>query len=248
MNAPQRVGLWPSRPRNVHTHDSLPSDGARSSDRPLRRGPGRITPLCVRAGRSLVLLAVLLGGISLNGCGRGGAESADKQADERTAEGNEHAGESAAGEDHGGEEVVLDTAAVRLGGIEIGTAESVTTSGLAVTGTITYDANRVSHIGSRTEGRIVTMRADLGARVRRGQVLALLESAEVGQIRAEERQAEELVLIARENYAREQRLADQGISSRKELLDAEADLRRNEAALRSAEEQLRVLGAGHGTG
>lgn len=202
-------------------------------------------PLGIRA-RSAILLASVLAGIALSGCGSRDAESSDSL--EAGAASGVHTEDSTAGEDHEGEELVLDTTAIRLGGIQVAAAESVSTTGLSVTGTIAYDANRVSHIGSRTNGRIVAMRADLGARVRRGQVLALLESAEVGQIRAEERQAEELVQIARENYAREQRLAEQGISSRKELLDAEAELRRNEAALRSAETQLRVLGAGHGTG
>ncbi|MDX2208704.1 MAG: efflux RND transporter periplasmic adaptor subunit [Gemmatimonadales bacterium] len=145
------------------------------------------------------------------------------------------------------EGVTLDTVAIRLSGIQLAVVDSVTTTGLEVTGSITYDANRVSHIGARTNGRIVQMRADLGTRVAAGQVLVILESAAIGQLRAEERQFEELVRIARENHAREQRLSEQGISSRKELLDAEAELRRNEAALRSAEEQLRVLGAGHGT-
>lgn len=150
---------------------------------------------------------------------------------------------------HAESEVVkLDTAGVRLAGIRIDTASTVTTTSLAVTGTITYDANRVSHIGARTAGRVISLSAALGARVSSSQLLALLESPTVGQIRAQEREAEELRTIARENFAREQRLATQGISSRKELLQAEADLRRTEASLRSAEAQLEALGAGHGTG
>ena len=156
----------------------------------------------------------------------------------------------AGGEDHEGEKdvVTLDTAAVAVSGIRVQPVDTVSTTGLAVTGAITYDANRVSHIGSRTDGRIVTLRADVGERVRVGQTLAVLESPEVGQTRAEEHEAEALLAIAQENYAREQRLEQQGISSRKELLDARADLRRAEAAHRSARERLRVLGAGNGTG
>lgn len=154
------------------------------------------------------------------------------------------AGEKEAGHDV----VVLDTAAVRVSGIRVAAAGVLTSTRLPVTGTITYDANRVSHVGSRTEGRVVEVRADLGMRVGRGQVLLHLESPQVGQIRAMEREAEALVRIARENFAREQRLERQGISSRKELLVAEADLRRAEASLQSAEAQLQVLGAGHGDG
>lgn len=194
--------------------------------------------------RPLSLLLLLVSAATLGACDRGDAESAVT-----TAEAPVAAGDSAAGNDHEGEEVVvLDTTALRLGGIQVATVDSITTSGLSVTGTITYDANRVSHVGSRADGRIVAVRAELGARVRRGQVLAVLESPDVGQLRAEEREAEQLVEIARENFAREKRLAEQGISSRKELLDAEAQLRRNEAALQSAEVRLSVLGAGHGTG
>ncbi len=144
--------------------------------------------------------------------------------------------------------VQLDTAAVRLGGILVGRADTVSTIELPVTGTITFDANRVSHVGSRTEGRVVELRADLGRRVAKGDVLVELESPEVGQIRADEQEAEALVKIARENFEREQRLESMGISSRKERLDAEADLRRAEAALKSAADRLRVLGAGHGDG
>jgi hypothetical protein len=62
--------------------------------------------------------------------------------------------------------IVLDSAAVRLGGIVTAKAEAYTATGLPVTGAITYDANRVSHIGARTQGRVVTLRAELGARVR----------------------------------------------------------------------------------
>jgi cobalt-zinc-cadmium efflux system membrane fusion protein len=179
-------------------------------------------------------ILVLVGALAIGACGGGDAAPA----------------ETAAAEEHAGEEgvVVLDTAAIRLGGIQVGEVQSVTTTALAVTGSITFDADRVSHVGSRSNGRIVAVRSDLGAQVARGQALATLESVEVGQIRAEEREAEALLKIAQENYAREQRLAEQGISSRKELLEAEAMLRRGEAALHSAEDRLQVLGASHDHG
>jgi cobalt-zinc-cadmium efflux system membrane fusion protein len=188
--------------------------------------------------RPLALGVLLAFASTVAACGGDDAEPAE--GGPATAEGTPPV------DDHEGEDVVvLDTAAIRLGGIEVGEVESITTNALAVTGSITFDADRVSHVGSRSNGRILTVRADLGARVTRGQELAILESVEVGQIRAEEQEAEALLKIAKENYAREQRLADQGISSRKELLLAEADLRRAEAALHSAEDRLNVLGAAH---
>lgn len=199
----------------------------------------------LRHARTLSWFAALLSAMAMAACGGGAPESA-VESGESSPTGDSAKESRAGGPDE--DVVTLDSTALRLGGIAIDTVATITTSGLPVTGTITYDANRVSHVGSRTEGRVTGLRAELGARVRRGQLLALLESPDVGQIRADEREAEELVKIAEENFAREQRLAAQGISSRKELLDAEAELRRMQASLRSSQTRLQVLGAGHGTG
>jgi cobalt-zinc-cadmium efflux system membrane fusion protein len=140
-------------------------------------------------------------------------------------------------------EVHLDAEALALSGIELGVAELVSAGGLRVTGAITYDQNQVSHVGPKTEGRVTDLQAELGARVVEGEVLAHLESPDVGTTRAELIEADALLEIARENFDRESRLEAQGISSRREVLEAEAELRRVEARRRSAEERLRLLGA-----
>ena len=196
-----------------------------------------------RLGRRawMLLLAAALAG-SVGACG-GGDAAAEGEEGEEHAEGE--AGEAAA---VAPDVVVLDTAALAVAGIRVGPAESVQTSGLAVTGAITYDANRVTHVGPRTAGRIAQLRADVGQRVGSGQVLATLESPDVGQLRADENEASALLRIAQENYARERRLESQGISSRKEVLEFEAELRRAQASLQSTRERLRALGAGGGGG
>ncbi|MFV1985976.1 MAG: efflux RND transporter periplasmic adaptor subunit [Gemmatimonadota bacterium] len=178
---------------------------------------------------------LVLAAVTLFGCG--GAAGDDPIEDD-------HDDEAPAGV----EIVELDSLALSMAGIELGQADTVSSARLEVTGTITYDQNRVSHVGPRTEGRIRDLLVDLGARLRKGQVLAVLESPSVGATRADLHEAEALVEIARENFAREERLEAQGIASRKELLDAQADLRRAEAALQKATEQLSALGAEHGKG
>ncbi len=145
-------------------------------------------------------------------------------------------------------EVSIDSAQISEAGIRISAATAVKYSTLRVTGTITYDATRMSHAGTQSGGRVSDIHAELGDRVRKGQMLALLESVEVGATRAELSEAVELAKIAGENYSREQRLAEQGISSRKELLDAEAEYRRQQARVKSAETRLKLLGAGGGAG
>jgi cobalt-zinc-cadmium efflux system membrane fusion protein len=145
--------------------------------------------------------------------------------------------------------VHLDSAALAASGVQVGTAREVDAGALVVTGDVTYDQGRVSHVGPRTQGRVVEIGVQVGSRVREGEVLAHLESAEVGEIRADLDEAEALLTIAQENHERERRLEARGISSRRELLDAQGELRRVEARLQSARERLRVLGAdAHGDG
>lgn len=191
---------------------------------------------------SLAYLAFLaLAVYTAHGCGSSGTEASQQEPIEQHEDGEAHyESESPV--------VTLDSVAISMADIRVGTAAVVETSRLPVTGTITYDQNRVSHIGPRTEGRVIELRADLGSRVQGGQVLAVLESPAVGATRADLHEAEALLRIQTENYGREKRLEAQGISSRKELLDAEAALRRVEAAVQSATERLRTLGAGHGEG
>jgi cobalt-zinc-cadmium efflux system membrane fusion protein len=144
--------------------------------------------------------------------------------------------------------VTLDSLGVSIANITVVPVEMAQTSGLRVTGTITFDANQVSHVGPRTSGRIVELPADIGAEVRGGEALAALESTEVASVRAEETEAEALTAIAQEHHERARRLQEQGISSQREVLEAEAELRRAEAALGSARQRLDALGAAAGEG
>ncbi len=154
-------------------------------------------------------------------------------------------------EDHGSETdsiVHLDSTAQRLAGIELVTVAATTGGELTANGTITYDANRVSFIAPRVAGRAVSVRADLGQLVRAGEVLATLESPDVGEIRADLDRATSSLEVAQRNYDREKRLYDQQITSEKELLGAEAELNTARADLNSAAAKLRALGAGPGDG
>lgn len=197
----------------------------------LRREP-------VRSRRSPGRVCALLAACLLAACSTGSDESA--------------AGASAPGPEvaaSGPPTVRLDSAALAVSGVRVDSVRATTSGALVVTGDITFDQDRVSHIGPKTQGRVIELIAEVGARVSEDAVLAHLESPEVGATRAELHEAEELLAIANENYERERRLEERGISSRRERLDAEAELRRVQASLRSAQERLRVLGADlHGEG
>lgn len=144
--------------------------------------------------------------------------------------------------------VTLDSTALQRTSIELAVVGTAAESGLLANGTITYDANRVSVIAPRAEGRVVAVRADLGERVRAGSILVTLSSSEVGQMQGELERARVERDVARQNFAREKRLFEQSISSQKEMLEAEGAFKTAQASFASAEAQLRALGAAHSQG
>lgn len=139
--------------------------------------------------------------------------------------------------------VRLDTAAQRMAGIELLTLSASASGALVANGTITYDANRVSTIAPRTEGRVTSVRADLGQTVGAGTQLAVLESPEVGQTRSDLARARVNLDIARRNFERERRLFEQQISPQKEMLEAENVFRTSQADYDGAIAKLRAFGA-----
>ena len=155
----------------------------------------------------------------------------------------------AAAEPEGTDSVVtLDSTSLRLADVRYVTAGEAGTGDLLANGTITYDANHVSVVAPRTDGRVVEVRADLGARVRAGAVLALIESREVGQTRGELERARASLEVAQSSYEREKRLYEQSISSQKEMLAAQGAYKTALAEYNSAAAQIQGLGARTGQG
>ena len=139
--------------------------------------------------------------------------------------------------------VALDTTSERLAGIELTTVAPAKVGALSANGTITYDGNHVSVVASRAEGRVVSIRTDLGQRVNAGDVLVIVESPEVGETRGTYGRAQAAIEVARRNYEREKRLYEQSITSQKEMLEAEGVFRSAEAELNAALAKLKALGA-----
>lgn len=184
-----------------------------------------------RASAGFVLL-VLVTALDAAGCTRD--ETAKKGETDAGSPGARNAAPAA---------VRLDSTAMRLAGIALDTVAAHGDAEVVANGTITYNADRVSVIGPRVEGRIVTVQADLGREVRQGDVLATVESQEIGQIRGEHARALATMDVALRNYEREQRLFRQQISSEREMLEAEAAYRSAQADYNSAGARLKAVGA-----
>jgi membrane fusion protein, heavy metal efflux system len=111
-----------------------------------------------------------------------------------------------------------------------------------VTGTVDFDPNRVAAIGARIPGRVRSVRALEGDRVERGDVLAEIESAELGEAQAAVISARARVVAANANDKREKALAEAKISSVREAELASAQAAAARAELMAAEGRVRAMG------
>jgi cobalt-zinc-cadmium efflux system membrane fusion protein len=113
---------------------------------------------------------------------------------------------------------------------------------IQLVGTVSYDQDHLALVGPLVAGRITRLVSGVGDRVRRGQVLAEIEAAEVGQARADLIAARARAAAADLNLRRETDLAERHISSAREKEVAEAQWITDKAAVRAATERLRALG------
>ena len=107
-------------------------------------------------------------------------------------------------------------------------------------GEIVYDPTRVAHLTSRTDGSIWRVEKNIGDRVVAGDVLALVDSAEVGRAKADLLQA----LVEQElNQKNMNRLAGlEGAIAGTRIIDAEAALSKSNVAVIQCRQKLLSLG------
>ena len=117
---------------------------------------------------------------------------------------------------------------------------------VVVTATILANQDKLAHVAPRVAGRIVKVSANLGDRVKAGQLLALLDSIELGEARSAYLQAASEAAVAKAAFERATQLQAENIIAGKEYLRARSEHEKAQASLRAASGKLSMLGAGTG--
>ncbi|MFP2923776.1 efflux RND transporter periplasmic adaptor subunit [Pyxidicoccus sp. 3LG] len=195
---------------------------------------------------SLVLAATL----TLAGCSdRKGAASQGEATGAKEAHREGEEKPHPEGEDHadgeGGHEEVVTLTPEALRSAQLQLAEAQTRPlavGLTVPARITFTQRGVARVTSRVPGRLATIEVVLGQKVKKGQVLGYLESPELGQSRADYLSAATKARVAGENFRREKDLLAKGITSEREMREAESAFVTAEAERNAADGRLHALG------
>jgi membrane fusion protein, heavy metal efflux system len=183
-----------------------------------------------RSLQLIILISIFWTGVALISCSSEG---------EITKPEDEHTDEHSETQDH----IKLSQEALTTLNLKTSVVErKPLSSEIKTTAVIEPNRTRIAHVSPRISGRVVDVKAFLGDSVQQGQVLAELDSIELGQTKAEYLESKANLEVARANYSRENRLFKKQITSEKEYLYAKAEFIRSESALNTALETLRLLG------
>lgn len=188
------------------------------------------------------------------GCNKGGGESASKP--------DEHASESGHGEAEHGGDITLTAEAIKIAGIETEEARKMPIQGqLQVPGVITNTSQGRAVVTPPVDGKVIRILVRPGDRVKAGQTIATLQSADLATSSAAIIEAQRSIITAeasvqeaaseidlangrlssaRSVLARQQEFAKSGAFSQPALQDAQRDLNEAEAELENAKQDQAV--------
>ncbi|MEW5667475.1 MULTISPECIES: efflux RND transporter periplasmic adaptor subunit [Pseudomonas] len=203
--------------------------------------------------RKLALLAAAIAALGLTGLAwtgnLGQASKAQAPHDDHGEDSHGHAAAQAveghAEKEHGEEEgqlhlsiAQIESAGIQLadaGPRELGTA-------ISFPGEIRFDEDRTAHVVPRVPGVVEAVHAELGQAVKRGQVLAVIASQQISDLRSEQQAAQRRLELARLTFQREQQLWQERISAEQDYLQARQAQQEAEIALANARQKVAAVG------
>ena len=116
---------------------------------------------------------------------------------------------------------------------------------ILTSGTVKLDELRTGHVLSPVTGRVVKIMAGLGAHVKKGESLAVIESPDIGNAESDLHKAEADSIAAEHDYRRKKTLVEQNAGSRADLEIALDVRNRAQAELERARQKVALLHAGN---
>jgi cobalt-zinc-cadmium efflux system membrane fusion protein len=115
-------------------------------------------------------------------------------------------------------------------------------SEIIATAEVTPPDDGVARVGAKASGRLTKLAVGVGDKVKKGQLIALINSPELGRAKADYLAAAVAARVGRETADQEKALLDKKISSERDYRRAEADASMARAEKEAAEARLHSLG------
>jgi cobalt-zinc-cadmium efflux system membrane fusion protein len=158
---------------------------------------------------------------------------------EKTGEGHE-VGESKK------DTVVLNDQQIASAGIEVMPVRRSFNGAIEAPGTIIANPKRAQVVAVAVGGRVVALNRNLGEAVSRGDALAVIESQDAAQLKADLAIARRELELARTNFQREEHLYQEKVSAQQDYIAARTTAQ--EAKIRADLAEQRLVAAGGASG
>jgi len=223
----------------------------------------RIVSNNTRSGLVALIAASFIASISLTACKKQKDAADDAHGHTSSQHPDNHSHVEHAGHDHSSDhahldEVTLTSDAIARYGVRVESAQLwLLNQTILAPARVAFNTDAMAHVGSPLRGRVVEIHASVGDAVTKGQTLAVIESAELGdaqidflQKRSAVETTKPLVEIANASWERAKKLFDEsaGVSLTEvqrreaEYKVAQANLQAAEAAATGAANRLALLG------
>lgn len=144
--------------------------------------------------------------------------------------------------------IALTDAQAKAAGITLDTAAPARIrSALQLAGEIRFNEDRTAHVTPRLAGVVESVRANLGQQVKKGDILAVIASADVSGMRSELLTAQQKQVLAEVTFMREKKLWQDKITAEQDYLQAQQALREAGIVTRNARQKLAAIGASTAT-
>ena len=151
------------------------------------------------------------------------------------------------GDDAHDDVIRLDADAAARAGVVAAVVERQAIDGAVVPAEVQFEPSSTAHIAPLVSGRFTQVKASVGDRVKRGQVLAVVTSSDASAARSRFEQASARLAAATQTLTRQQQLSAEGIGVKRALIQAEAEVRELGAEIEGLRQQLEVVGSQAGS-
>ena len=201
-----------------------------------------------KTAMAAVILFGVLAGAALLLTGRTGSGGHDDH-DEATE--HTEAGHGAKDHAHGDEKeppkdfVKMSAEQAASSGITLATAGAASVQEVSpFPGEIKFNEDLTAHIVPRVGGVVESVPAQIGQQVKKGEVLAVIASPALAELRSESLAAQRRLELAQTLYAREKKLWEEKISAEQDFLQARNGLQEAQIAVQNISQKLTAIGAG----
>jgi cobalt-zinc-cadmium efflux system membrane fusion protein len=143
--------------------------------------------------------------------------------------------------------VIFDPASPQTAALQTAPIERQREALVRFNGRVVWNEDRTVRVFSPFAGRVVSIAARPGERVKPGQTLAVLAAPELGIAQSEARKAQQDHALAQKNLARVEELHAAGVSPVKDLQAAQAEVARTAAERSRTLARLKLYGKDPGT-